>query len=181
MWNLTKENLQEIKVEFGISNIDFRIFVETGTHYADTIKHLLNEFDEIHSVELSIPFYQRAVSIFTDESKVNLYQGDSTYVLPLIIKKINSPCIFFLDGHFSDGDTARGEKDVPILEELESIVSDFESECLIIIDDLRLFGTSDNQDWSYVTEDSVFEIVGNRLEKHSIIKDRLILKIKSKS
>lgn len=178
MPSLTKENLKEITERFNLENHNYKKFVETGTHYANTIQHLIDEFEEIHSIELSIPFYNRAKTIFEKNNKVKLYQGDSMYVLPEVLKKINESCIFFLDGHYSSEDTAKGEKEVPLLEELESIMTEFNNECLIIIDDLRLFGTTHSEDWGSVSEDAVIKLVEPRMEKYEKINDRFIVKLK---
>lgn len=178
MPSLTKENYSEITQRFNLEKQNYKKFVETGTHYANTIQHLIDEFEEIHSIELSIPFFNRAKTIFEKNDKVKLYQGDSMYVLPEVLKKINSPCVFFLDGHYSSEDTAKGEKEVPLLEELESIMAEFRDECLIIIDDLRLFGTTHNEDWGDVNEDNVLKIVESRMEQYEKINDRFIIKLK---
>jgi hypothetical protein len=48
-------------------------------------------------------------------------------VLPLIIKDLNEPAIFWLDGHYSSGITAKGDKICPIFEELDSIFNNSKS------------------------------------------------------
>jgi hypothetical protein len=51
--------------------------------------------------------------------------------------------LFWLDGHYSGGATARGHKDCPVLEELDAIFnSPFEH--VIYIDDARLFTGKDD-------------------------------------
>ena len=65
-----------------------------------------------------------------------------------VLKKINEDgqskdISFWLDGHFSQGETFKGLNDTPILEELK-IISDFLSKMsnvTILIDDVRLFRT----------------------------------------
>lgn len=58
-----------------------------------------------------------------------------------MIRQINQPALFWLDGHYSAGVTAKGEKHTPIYEELEHILGTQERKHVIIIDDARLFGT----------------------------------------
>ena len=53
--------------------------------------------------------------------------------------KINEPAIFWLDGHYSAGITARGDKDCPIFEELDAIFDKNNFEHILLIDDARLF------------------------------------------
>ncbi len=61
-------------------------------------------------------------------------------MLPQIISTVKENVIFFLDGHWSSQETGRGDKDVPLLEELDSINVQSGGKALIIIDDYRLFG-----------------------------------------
>ena len=58
-----------------------------------------------------------------------------------LIKKLNEPTLFWLDGHYSAGITSRGEKDTPIYEELGYLLSTSEHGHVIIIDDARCYGT----------------------------------------
>lgn len=44
-----------------------------------------------------------------------------------------------MDGHYSDGITARGEKDCPIYEELEAILGEKPMDHVLLIDDARCF------------------------------------------
>lgn len=75
----------------------------------------------------------------------------------------NNECIFFLDGHYSGYGIGRGEKDVPILEEVKIINDLFLNKCIIIIDDFRLFGTTHQQDWSYISKQKILEILKDRV------------------
>mgnify|MGYP001369983704 CR=1 FL=1 len=42
-------------------------------------------------------------------------------MLKNIIKNIDKPALFWLDGHYSGGVTGMGDNETPILEELEQI------------------------------------------------------------
>jgi hypothetical protein len=102
-----------------------------------------------------------------------------------LLPTINSPSIFFLDGHWSCNDTACGSKQVPLLEELQEINSKFKHEAIIIIDDYRLFDGKDPVvNWKEITLSKVLKIFPNRLINHYFIgshlspQDRLILNIK---
>ncbi|MBD2771526.1 hypothetical protein [Iningainema tapete] len=57
------------------------------------------------------------------------------------MKQLKQPALFWLDGHYSQGITARGDKDTPILEELDCILSYPDLGHVLIIDDARCFGT----------------------------------------
>jgi hypothetical protein len=49
------------------------------------------------------------------------------------------------------------------------------SKSIIIIDDLRLFGTNITEDWTDVTTDSVINVIQNRIIKKITLDDRLVL------
>lgn len=54
---------------------------------------------------------------------------------------------FWLDGHYSAGDTYSGERDTPILLELDAIggALDRLGEVLVFVDDVRLFATQHHE------------------------------------
>ena len=59
--------------------------------------------------------------------------------MPEILSQIEEPCLFWLDGHYSEGITAKGEKETPILEELKHIFNHPIEDNIILIDDARCF------------------------------------------
>lgn len=115
------------------------VLVETGTYRGDMVAAMRGEFTQIYSIELSQELYSQAENRFSHDKKVQILQGDSTHVLPSILWQIQSPTLFWLDGHYSAGITARGEKDTPIVEELEIVLKPESPACAILIDDARCF------------------------------------------
>ena len=116
-----------------------RIFIETGTYLGDMVAAVAARFTETYSIELSLELCDRAQDRFATRDDVHILHGDSSDVLPLILKKISEPCVFWLDGHFSGGITAQGKLDFPILQELEHIRRHPIKTHVILIDDARLF------------------------------------------
>ena len=143
----------------------------------ETILRFINEFEKSYTIELSNELYNRFNLKEYDRNKLKSVLGDSSIVIKQIIEELNNNTIFFLDGHFSSCNTAKGVKDVPLNDELKIINDDFNYEALIIIDDLRLFGTNISEDWSYIAKENLLDIVGGRLDSYLEINDRLILKI----
>jgi len=97
-------------------------------------------FDRIYSIELSNELYENAKNRFKGEEHIELIHGDSGIELNNIMDRINQPALFWLDGHYSGGVTARGDKDTPIYEELKHIINAPDNGHVIIIDDARFFG-----------------------------------------
>jgi len=166
-WSLTEKFLNDIKAFTNAS-----IFVESGTYIGDTAYHASYCFEQVHSVELSPSLYAQAVNRFADNQKIFLYQGDTVVVFPRILKNIKSKIVFWLDGHFSGGSTARGEIDTPIMQELKIIKESGLSDSIILIDDIRLFGIAN--DYPSVLEVYKYIKTINSLYRIEIIGDILI-------
>jgi len=97
-------------------------------------------FDYIYSIELSKELYENAKKRFDGDRRVEIIHGDSGVELGKLLDRIDQPALFWLDGHYSAGVTARGYKDTPIYEELTHIFNTQNSEHVVIIDDARNFG-----------------------------------------
>ena len=128
----------------------------------DTLYNMLHDFNKLYSIELSEKYFSQAVKRF-DDNKVTIIHGDSTIILKTLLNEVNSSIFFWLDGHWSGGDTAKGDVDCPLLEEITIINDICKSKCIIAIDDVRLFGTNINENWLNVTRENILNIVKNRL------------------
>ncbi|MEM2772756.1 MAG: hypothetical protein QXR88_02810 [Candidatus Pacearchaeota archaeon] len=121
---------------------NFKIFVETGTYLGDTIDQIKYEFREIFSIEIDKKLADYAAKRFRSFKHIKIINGDSRLELPKIIENINEPILFWLDAHYSGGITAKSDKN-PLLYELEYILDNWKCGSLILIDDVRLFGTDE--------------------------------------
>jgi hypothetical protein len=136
---------------------NLKVLVETGTYMGDMIFAMQEHFEKIFSIELAPHFYQRAVNRFKNIKNVKILEGDSGRVLNKLVPQIDEPALFWLDGHYSGGLTAKGEKDCPVYDELSHILSS-PFKHTILIDDARLFvGAND-----YPTIDELKEFVLKR-------------------
>lgn len=119
---------------------DCRVFVETGTYLGDTLAALAGDFDTLHSIELSPQLHRDAERRFAGQPHIHLHLGNSGDVLPALLRTINEPCLFWLDGHASGSDTAQHDELTPILRELRAIAAHPVKNHVILIDDAREFG-----------------------------------------
>ncbi|MCB9034057.1 MAG: hypothetical protein H6553_09485 [Chitinophagales bacterium] len=126
--------INKIKQEF-----NFDVFIETGTYLGDMIYAQKDNFKKIYSIELSDMFYKNATNFFKDYKHVKLYQGDSGEEMEKIVNELDEPAIFWLDGHYSGGNTAKGDLNCPIIKELSAIYKSRFKNHIILIDDARLF------------------------------------------
>ena len=118
-----------------------KVFVETGTFYGDMVEAMKGYFGKIYSIELSEGYYQAAKERFAGDERIKILHGDSGKEIDKIIKELKEPALFWLDGHYSGGTTARGDKETPVFEELAHIFNAADPGHVIIIDDARDFGT----------------------------------------
>ena len=118
---------------------NYDIFIETGTLQGEMVYKLNNYFKNLITIELEMNLFHSAKRRLRNYSKIEFFHGDSGKILPEIISKIKSPCIFWLDAHYSGGSTALGEKETPIEEELNAILSQ-QLNHIILIDDASYFG-----------------------------------------
>lgn len=181
MPSLTKEFLEQLKGGFQ----SFPCFIETGTANGDTTFALEPYFNKVYTIEYSMMYFNRTRSQYRG-NKINFLLGDSSIVFEYLLPTIQEKAIFFLDGHWSSGDTGRSKKDCPLYEEITHINNLFKNEAIIIVDDCRLFGTHVNEDWSQINKESLLGIIESRikdvyfLDSESAKEDRLIIHINPK-
>ena len=151
---LKRETLRAYARRFGLT-----VFVETGTFLGDTTAALKDDFRRVVSIELSEPLYERARRRFARSKNVELLQGDSGKILPRVVSELEEPALFWLDGHYSAGITAKGEQETPVFEELEAILASPVSGHAVLVDDARLF--TGHKGWPSLDELRAFVLERN--------------------
>ena len=115
-------------------------FIETGTHFGNTLADIAHDKSvTCTSIELSDEYFHKALQRFRSYPNVMLKHGDSAAVLPECIRNLQAPALFWLDGHYSGGNTARGGVDTPVSAELRAILDSPIKTHVILIDDARCF------------------------------------------
>jgi hypothetical protein len=120
-----------------------RTLVETGTYLGDMIYAMRDKFREIYSIELSNDLAKKARRRFQVYGYIQILAGDSGELLPQILGNLCAPCLFWLDGHYSGGITARGQGNSPIMEEVAAILGHTIKTHVLLIDDARCFDGTD--------------------------------------
>ena len=118
-------------------NLD--IFVETGTYQGDTVYAMRRVCKRIFSIELGKELAKKARLRFSRNANIQILEGDSTVILPQILKSIDAPCLFWLDAHFSGGIAVAGSSPTPILDEVKAIIEHPVRRHVVLVDDSRLF------------------------------------------
>jgi hypothetical protein len=119
-------------------------FIETGT-----LKGLTSGLMAwmpgvtVDTVEISPKYFELSKDKLADFQNVNSHLGDSGVVLPKIMDGLDQPAVFWIDAHFSGGDTGKGDLMAPVKAELDSLLNHRVKSHIILIDDMRDFRGKD--------------------------------------
>lgn len=137
--------------------------VETGTYLGDMVEAQKNRFSKVYSIELSERLHKQAQKRFKGSDHIVLLQGDSGTKIAEVVAELKTPAVFWLDGHYSGGITAKADKECPVPEELHAIFNS-PVDHIILIDDARLFnGTQD-----YPTIEQIQDIIQQHKKNYTI-------------
>lgn len=149
------ETIKQDIVKDYAARFSIRTFIETGTYQGHMVRAVRRCFERIWSVELDSKLFHAAQRRFRHYKHISILHGDSGKVLPEILSILDVPCLFWLDSHYSGGETAKGEQETPIRRELVEILTHPAAGHVILIDDARCFnGTHD-----YPSLDELDEII----------------------
>ncbi len=130
------------------------VFVETGTYIGHTTEVAAKlGFKKIYTIELAKHYYETSKAKLALYKQIECILGDSQIELSKILDNINETALFWLDGHFSGGDTGQGIDAVPLYKELEIIQKHHIKNHVLLIDDIRLLGN----EWRSLSLDGIKE------------------------
>lgn len=115
-----------------------RVLCETGTYYGDMVAACRRSFERIYSIELDPRLHELVQRRFAGAGHIELLLGDSAEVLPRVLRRIDRPCLFWLDGKAMVGGVS-GPTKTPIRAELAAILDHPVAGHVVLIDDARLF------------------------------------------
>lgn len=165
--SVKKDAVFNFKKRFNINTL-----VETGTFLGEMIYAQRNNFKQLYSIELSEELFRMAEKRFSVYPHIKILNGDSGKVLNELVPSLNEPALFWLDGHYSGFETAKGESATPFLQEFNAITSS-KYRHFILVDDAHLFnGTGD-----YPTLDFVKDLVKHNLPDYLIDVENNIIRI----
>jgi hypothetical protein len=119
-------------------------WIETGTFWGETTNFLSKTAKRVVSIEPQPELFKKAQQRFADVKNVEIINGLSEEVFPVLLPTVSGRVNFWLDGHYSEGITHLGPQETPIVDELSAItdnMKNLEGVC-VMIDDLRLFGNT---------------------------------------
>ena len=164
---IKQKTIEKYKQKYGYTTL-----VESGTFMGEMVEAQKTRFKKIISIELDVDLFEKAQKRFKKDKNVIIVLGDSGKVIQKILKEIYEPAIFWLDGHYSAGITAKGDKLSPILEELTAIFGCEKLNHTILIDDARDFIGKGG----HPTIDELTEYIKSKNDKYQVeVKDDIII------
>ncbi|MDD8018876.1 MAG: hypothetical protein PHP42_10925 [Bacteroidota bacterium] len=142
------------------------VFVETGTFRGETTRWASKYFDTVFTIERAESIYNLHSAELSKLKGVKPLLGDSRTVLPKVVAEIKDrKSIFWLDGHWSGGETAGADDECPVLNEL-AILSGRKND-IILIDDARLFLSAPPQPHKPAEWPTIVEIIDAMSEREA--------------
>lgn len=133
---IVQPGIPKKECEFLKKNLNLNIFIEGGTYYGDTAKYASEIFEKVFTIEKSKTIYEKIKNL-SFKDNVKLLGGDTRDYLDKITFE-NDNILYWLDSHWSGGETYGEDDECPLLEELK-IIFNYKKNFVILIDDARLF------------------------------------------
>ncbi len=123
-------------------NLPNSTWIETGTFHGETSEMLSKIALRVFTIEPEPKLFARAKEKFSANPSITVINQISEIALPNLLPQIDGNVCFWLDGHYSAGETFAGPNDTPLVHELGEIEKHLArfSKVLIAIDDIRLCG-----------------------------------------
>ncbi|MGL5080822.1 MAG: FkbM family methyltransferase [Microcoleaceae cyanobacterium] len=119
-------------------NYHLKNFIETGTYHGETAWWASQRFQRVITIERSEIIYKHVQAKYSHIENIEFLEGDTRSQLDRIVPSLNSPSLFWLDAHWSGGETYGEGDECPLLKEIE-IINRSNCEHFIFIDDARFF------------------------------------------
>ena len=151
----------------------YSVLIETGTLTGGMIDAQRKHFKKIYSIELSEELWSNAVIKFKRYKHIELIQGDSGKKMFELTDQLSESAIFWLDGHYSAGNTAMGDVLCPVNNELKAILRNNHLSHVVLIDDARNFNGSE----TYPSIEEIKSFVQSTGRKFSMLVDEDVIQI----
>lgn len=151
-------------------------WVETGTYLGTTTVLLSKHCKKVITIEPSLQLFNSNLSHLSKYQNIQCVFGSSEEVFQDAIKPLLGNVNFWLDGHFSEGNTFEGQNHCPVLFELHAIKQEmFHLDMIsIFIDDMRCFDSSLPQYSSYPSRSELVRWCDENNFKWNIVHDIFI-------
>lgn len=133
---LKQRTVRQYAAQYG-----FRILVETGTYYGEMVDAMRSRFERLYSIEFDPTLAQRARRRFAHWPQVEILEGDSATLIPMVLARIAEPALFWLDAGYYGWAGSKIDQS-RLWRELDAILRHPVSGHAILLDDARGFDGS---------------------------------------
>jgi hypothetical protein len=123
---------------------DCDTFVETGASFGETTRYMAKIARLALSCEPQEDLYKFNIAENRHLNNIQIWNAGSESCFPEMLGAAKGPPLFFLDGHYSGTGTSLTEFHSPILRELDWISGAQFERAVVVVDDVRLFGSTQN-------------------------------------
>lgn len=131
-------------------DLNCNVFIESGTFRGESFLKAIESgyFERVYTVEIDRELYKSVANFFPKSKRYQVFWGRSQEVFVLDIFPLCKPddrIYFFLDGHYSAGNTGGASELCPLLPEIEAIRKACPTQAIVIvIDDTDDLGRRDD-------------------------------------
>lgn len=118
--------------------LDARVFIEAGTFEGGTAAWAASVFEQVITIEAAPALFAAAQRRLEPYANVRCEAGDSRAVLRRVLPALDRAAVFWLDSHWSGGETFGAGDECPVLEEVSLIAGSGQGHA-VLIDDARMF------------------------------------------
>lgn len=149
-FSIPKEIVLDFKNAANIEN-----FVETGTYQGGSCFWAAQYFSNVYTIEIDSKISKETSMKPDCPANIQFFVGNSKDVLPDLLKHVNGPSVFWLDGHWCNVTEEGKDMECPLMDELRALEKHGDS--VILIDDARAFlgplpPPHDNEQWPRIDE-----------------------------
>ena len=132
--------------------------IETGTSTGNTSAFFGFLFDEVHTMEIDVPTFQKALKNLNPFRNVKVYYGNSPDILRQILPlKKENRVLFYLDAYFDD--------ESPLIEELELIGKHFQDNCIVVINGFKIPDRKDSPFLHFNGQPCAYDYIKSQIYK----------------
>jgi hypothetical protein len=161
-----------------------RDFVETGTFEGRTAAWAAQHFDRVVTIENSKSIYERTSARHAALRNVRFLFGNSRDVLGGVVADLAAPAVFWLDGHWSGGETYGDGDECPVLDEIRAVDAS-PHEHFVLIDDARLFASPPPRPHSADAWPSIDAVIGTlkagRPDGYVVLVDDVVVRVPARA
>jgi len=165
--------------------LNIQTFIETGTYKGHTAFWASGQFDKVVTFELDESRYHRLQPQHINAANCNFVLGDSGTLLADILAPIDESIMFWLDAHGlnNPAEITGVETECPLMNELRIITEWMDKnkqDCVLLIDDARLFVKPPPEPWHPERWPNIVEIENYLKDWHVAIHKDVIVCVNRK-